>query len=244
MPILIFYKNPIVIDRNTHRELKLKFQPNGFDYAAKTNSVPVTTGEFGIACLEYPIVFLTDENNGGLPVALTGMRDDENVFVNKDGKWDASYVPVFVRRYPFILQESNTKGQFNVLLDSEADGFDAADGQRLFNEDGSNATMLDNVLEMLNQYSASTEHTMGFVKQLRKLDLLTPRSINAKTAQGGVFQLNGFSVIDEAKLNDLNDADLLSLTRNGYLASIYAHLISLNNIQKLLNRLERMTPSI
>ncbi|MET3106041.1 hypothetical protein AAKU67_000518 [Oxalobacteraceae bacterium GrIS 2.11] len=241
MSSLILYKKPIAIDRNTHRELKIKFQPKGFDYAATTNSVPVTTGEFGIACLEYPIVFVTDEEDGGLPIALTGLRDNENLFVGQDGSWDASFVPVFVRRYPFVLQEGTTPGSFSVLVDAEADGFDAADGQRLFNEDGSNAPMLDSVLEMLNHFSASTEHTMGFVKQLRKLDLLTPRAINATTAQGKSLQMNGFSVVDEAKLSALSDADLLSLTRNGYLGSIYGHLISLNNIQKLLARLERIS---
>jgi hypothetical protein len=233
----LFYKKPIVVDRNTHRNLKLTFQPCGFKYASMTNSVPVTTPEFAVACQAYPIVFITDSNDAGMPVVLTGLRNDENLFVDVDGKWDGHYIPIFVRRYPFVLQPGAKKGEFSVLVDSEAEGYNAEDGQRLFNEDGSNTPLLNNVLEILNQFSNATEHTVAFVRQLRKLDLLTARGISAKTKDGTTIQMNGFSVVDEVKLNALNDADLLSLTRAGHLAGIYAHLISLSNIQKLVARI-------
>ncbi len=236
----LFYKKPIVIDRNTHRDLKLKFQPSGFKYAALTNSVPVTSPEFAVACQEYPIVFVTDNNGGGMPVVLTGLRNDENLFVDSEGKWDGHYIPIFVRRYPFVLQPGSNKGEFSVLVDSEADGFNAEDGQRLFSEDGTNTPLLDSVLEILNQFSSATEYTAAFVRQLRKLDLLTVRAVSAKTADGNTVQMSGFSVVDDVKLNALNDADLLSLTRAGHLAGIYAHLISLSNIQKLIARVERI----
>jgi len=44
--------------------------------------------------------------------------------------------------------------------------------------------------------------------------------------------------IDEEKLNTLDDCVLADLHRNGYLPRIYAHLKSLQNLSKLIRRLE------
>lgn len=235
----MFYKKPIVIDRVAHRHSRFQFLAKAYSYASKSNSIPVTTVEFGVACLEYPIVFILDDNGSGIPVALTGLREDENIFVNAEGNWDANYVPAFVRRYPFILQSNPDNTEFNVLIDSEADGFEAESGERLFNDDGSNSPLLSNVIELLEQFRVYADHTAEFVKELRQLDLLMPRVVNATTHDGENFQMNGFSVVDEARLNALSDADLLKISRNDYLAGIHSHLISLSNIQRLMSRFEK-----
>jgi len=237
----MFYKKPVAIHRVTHRDLRLKMQAKGFAYAAKTNSIPLAAIEFGAACHDYPIVFVTDDKDGGVPVALTGLRDNENLFVGIDGKWDAAYIPAFVRRYPFVLQGDEDSKELGVLIDADADGYDAADGERLFSEDGSDSTMLTGMLDLLNQYRAFTHQTSIFVRKLRKLDLLIPRVINGVTSQGVTITMDGFSVIDEQKLNALSDADLLDLARSGNLVSIYAHIMSLANIQKVLGRLEQFS---
>ena len=240
MSTYIFYKKPEIVDRQIHRQTRLKLQANGFNFASVTNSVPITSFEFSQACQEYPIVFAMDELGGGVPLALLGLRDAENLFIGKEGQWDGYYIPAFVRRYPFILQNGAAKGEFTLLIDTEAEGFNAPDGEMLFNEDGSNSAMLNTAMEMMNQFNSAADVTAGFVRKLRELDLLTPRTINVTTAQGQSFGMTGFSAVDEAKLATLSDADLLSLTRSGYLFGIYAHLISLSNIQKLMLRVDRL----
>ena len=49
--------------------------------------------------------------------------------------------------------------------------------------------------------------------------------------------LQGFSVIDEQKLQQLDDASLLDLARSGLLAWVHAHLMSLRNVSLLADRL-------
>jgi len=244
MTTLMFYKNPVAIDRAAHRDLRVKLQAKGFSYATATNSIPLAAVEFANACHEYPIVFVTDDKDGGVPVALTGLRANENLFVNDESAWDAAYIPAFVRRYPFVLQGNEDSEEFGVLIDAQADGYGAEDGERLFAEDGSESPMLKEMLELLNQYRAYTQQSGLLMKQLRKLDLLIPRMINVTTRNGGTLTMDGFSVVDEQRLNELGDADLLALARSGHLASIYAHLISLSNIQKLLVRLEQIAPAL
>jgi len=239
MSLSLFYQKPVIIDRVIHRQSRFKPQSGGFRFAAATNSVPATSVEFALLCQDYPIVFTIDDQGSGVPLALTGLRNAENLFVNQDGKWDCRYVPAFVRQYPFISQLGTTPGEFSLMIDTEAPGFDAADGEPLFNPDGSNSALLDNAVDMLNQYNSAANLTLGFVAKLRELDLLVPREIKLQTQMGNSVQMGGFFVVDEARLAALDDAGVLSLTRSGYLFGIYAHLISLSNIQKLITRLEQ-----
>jgi hypothetical protein len=243
MSTLMFYKKPVTIDRVTHRDLRFKPLAKGYSYAAKTNSIPVVAAEFVDVCREYPIVFVTDQHGGGVPLVLTGLRDSENLFVNAEGHWDNTYVPAFVRRYPFVLQGDEDSERFGVMIDEEADGYAAEDGERLFAEDGTESEMLNGILELLNNFRTHTAQTTNMVKHFVELDLLIPRMVSVNTQKGETFTLDGFSVINEERMNALTDIELLALARNGHLACIYAHLISLPNIQKIAARLELVLPA-
>jgi hypothetical protein len=65
-----------------------------------------------------------------------------------------------------------------------------------------------------------------------------PRVLEIVRANQAPMVLQGFSVVDEQRLMALGDADLLALVREGQLAWIYAHLMSLGNVSALAQRLE------
>jgi hypothetical protein len=65
------------------------------------------------------------------PAALLGLREAENLFVDRDGKWDARYVPAFVRRYPFVPGKG-PQGELLVCIDEASSCFDAGEGEALF----------------------------------------------------------------------------------------------------------------
>ena len=44
------------------------------------------------------------------PVALLGLRNEENLFIAEDGSTDAHYIPAFARRCPFELAETGERG--------------------------------------------------------------------------------------------------------------------------------------
>jgi SapC len=48
MPTLLFYHKPIALNREAHRNLKMRSVPS-FAYAAGINSVPLTAKEFAAA---------------------------------------------------------------------------------------------------------------------------------------------------------------------------------------------------
>ena len=95
---VLFYQRPVLLDRVAHRQARVNMRNANFAFTKKTNSVPVTALEFGRAATEYPIVFAGPSPDRLMPVVVLGLRNEENLFVNTDGKWTGVYVPAFIRR--------------------------------------------------------------------------------------------------------------------------------------------------
>lgn len=236
MPTLMFYNKPVALNRDAHRNLKVRAVPS-LGYAAKTNSVPLTGNEFAAAARQLPILFVPDANKDPSPIALLGLRQDENLFVEPSGVWSGSYIPAFIRRYPFVLIEK-AAGEYMVGIDEAYAGFNTEDGEPVFGDDGTEGPALKHAMEFLNAYQSEAKKTQTFLAEIKRLDLLIPRVINVTQKDGGKFSLNGFFVVDEEKLSKLEDKDLGSLMRNGYLGWIYMHLVSIHNISDLSTRLD------
>ncbi|RYX89818.1 MAG: hypothetical protein EOO28_31445, partial [Comamonadaceae bacterium] len=54
---------------------------------------------------------------------------------------------------------------------------------------------------------------------------------------GTSFMVNGLMIIDERKLLELSDKDALEIFRSGELSWVYAHLVSLSNMNRLVDKL-------
>jgi hypothetical protein len=237
MPTLLFYNKPVVLSRETHRNLKLRPVPS-FQYAAQTNSVPLSGTEFAAAARQFPILFINDANQQPLPIALLGLRKDENLFVDADGRWSGNYIPAFIRRYPYVLGDKGLPDDFNVCIDEDFAGFNTEEGDPLFNEDGSESDTLKRAMDFLNAYQTDAKRTQAFGQELKRLELLVPQMITVAPKNAAKFNLDGFSVVDENKLTKLSDTDAGNLLRNGHLGWIYAHLLSTHNITELSRRLD------
>ncbi|MEO8809706.1 MAG: SapC family protein [Rhodanobacter sp.] len=244
MAEVIFYEHPVPLNRADHKALRLKGLAH-MKFAMNTHSVPLTGAEFGVAARDVMIVFAgTDAANAG-PIALLGLRQNENLFVDPAGQWEPdTYIPAFVRRYPFVLGEkpegSPEGGDFTVFLDEQFEGFNADEGQRLFNDDGTDTEMLTNAVGFLSEFQQNIERTRTFMKQLVKYDLLEPRNVQLRKGESDSSQgitLNGLFMVSEEKLRALDEKDTYDLMREGALGWIYAHLLSLVNIDRLAQRL-------
>jgi len=237
MNTLLFYVKPAPLNSEVHQQLRIK-DPGSLDFAKSTNSLPLAAIEFFDCAREYPVVFTGKEGGPVFPIALTGVRKDENLFVNEKGEWDARYIPAFVRRYPFVLAEKQEAQDFNVYIDEAFAGFNTTEGERLFNDDRTPSTLLSQALEFLSTYQGEIVRTRELVDRLTALDLLVPRVLEVVRQGEAPIVLQGFSVVDEQRLGQLADADLLSLVKSGHLAWIYAHLMSLANVAGLSERLQ------
>lgn len=235
MAAVMFYEKPVLLNRESHKAKKIA--PSGsFTFAGKANSLYLAGVEFIEACKEYPIVFTQVGQDKIVPVAMMGLREGENLFVGSDGKWLAGYVPAFVRRYPFVLAELEGQ-QMGVCIDEGYSGLNEKEGEALFDSKGNNTPFLQNALDFLNRYQVEYLRTDRFCQRLKDLGLLMEMNAKADLFDGTSFMVNGLMVVDERKLLQLTDAQALELYRSGELSWIYAHLVSLSNLNRLVDKL-------
>jgi hypothetical protein len=172
------------------------------------------------------------------PVAILGVRSNENLFLNQDGSWQAKYIPAFVRRYPFVF--SSVEGKFVLCVDEAFAGFNREGrGQRLFTEDGSPSAYTEGILKFLQDYQAQFVTTQRFCNRIRELGLLETTTAKVTVEAGTPVSLSGFLAVNRAKLKALSGEILAELAGSDELELIYLHLQSLRNFDLLRGRLSR-----
>lgn len=237
MSDLVYYEKPVLLDRDVHRRRRV-LPGRNFAFASRANSLYVAAAEFGEASREYAIVFTRAANDRIVPVVVLGLRSRENLLVQEDGSWDARYIPAFVRRYPFVLAE--LPGQaLGVCIDEAFAGFNETEGEPLFDAQGQETPFLRNALDFLTQYQREYVRTEAFCLRLEQAGLLMEMNARADLVDGRSFTVNGLLVVDEKKLTALPDATVLALFRSGELHLLSMHLVSLSNMQRLVDRLAR-----
>lgn len=226
----MFYSSVVPVNSQQHGDLKLDNQVN-FNYAANTNILPITVEEFGVAQRFYPIVFAP--TGEGHPMVLMGLKESENRFIEKDGSWRrGTYVPGYVRRYPFILaRRSEEDTEFTLGMDENAERISKDKGDALF-ADNKPTELTNQAVEFCKHYEEAAHQTRMFVKILNEHNLLKTGEVNLM-ADGKPVKYDGFRIVDEKKLNELSDEVMAQLAKNGALAAIHAHLLSLAAFQGL-----------
>jgi len=244
---LVFYRHPVALNRRVHARSCVR-PPDSFRFVAGVNAVVVVAMEFFEAARHYPIVFARGDDGYVLPVVVLGLHEGENLFVDEQGQWPVGYLPAFVRRFPFILADTDRAGQFLVCVDGDyldqngRDGEDSPQACRLFDDEGRETPYLANATAFMRQYNQQFEETVGFTRELDGLGLLTEMSAEVKLVDAQVpVTLGNFMVIDEEALRSVGGGDVMRWFGGGQLAWIYAHLMSLGNFSALADRsVERM----
>ncbi|MES2682503.1 MAG: SapC family protein [Pseudomonadota bacterium] len=240
MPILsvrapLGYQHLVPLNREQHAGLGLP--PASQAWCAKLNSVHLNAAEFASAAADYPIAFSRDEDSGEfMPMAVLGLRQAENLFVDDEGRWlPRSYVPAFVRRHPFCIAEiPDREGRApQRLVCFEQDALKPG-GEPLFTAQGQATPTWDNIQRLLEAIEASRQQTRVLCKRLEALGLFTPFEALALPRAGKRMRLQGLFRVDEEKMNAIPGKDLRVMLRKGELKATYAHLISLENFAKLM----------
>lgn len=232
---LMIYNDATPIDSTRHREVSV--QPTGgYGFAAGINSVPLVAAEFERAAPEYPIVF-AGKADGMHPAAVLGLKADENRFLLPDGRWDSSYVPAFLRRYPFVFAEKEGEDTLVLCIDTEYAGVNSEGrGERLFDSDGNRTRYLQNMMDFTSDYQRQHNVTRAMTARLDALGLLETAEAKITRPDGEVAALTGFQRVNADRLADLDDATALELYRNGTLGLCYMHLASLGQLHGLAFR--------
>ncbi len=242
---VLFYNNPTPLTLEAHKNLGVKQVPNPFAFLRAAHAIPVTVSEFGIASTSYPIIFVGEEKT---PVAVTGVRQGENEFVDDQGVPDPDhYVPAFARRYPFVFAADQDADRLLLCVDTTAPMVSDQPEVAFFEGDQPSKFTQD-AMEFCKEFERQRRSTAEFMKMLDEADLLeqktvsfTPRDANGQESQPQ--KIADYYAVSEEKLQALDPAKFNELKEAGALPAIYAHMVSLLNWPRIIQRAMRRLQS-
>lgn len=242
---VLFYKQPQPLSAENHGGLGVKTIPQPFSFLREAHAVPVTVTEFGVSAASYPIIFVGDERT---PVAVMGVRQGQNLYVDQNGHvLEDHYIPAFVRRYPFVFAADEGSDRLLLCVDRQAPMVSNQPEVPFF-ENGEPSQFTKDAIEFCKEFERQRRATLDFVKMVGGMDLFEQKTVSfqPRDAQG---KENGppnkvadYWAISEERLNNLPAEKYLELRNNGALGACYAHLVSLLNWSKVVQRAVRTPP--
>jgi len=233
----LFYNDLMPLNSRDHASWKTR----GIDSAAflaNAHAIPLTVDEFVEAQRDLPIVFSAGDEP--LPLALMGLNDGVNTYVNDKGKIDDPvYLPAYIRRYPFMLAKLTPDAtELSLCFDptSEAVG-SFSEGEALF-DGGETTDNTKRILEFCDSFEQAGQRTKAFIDELKANDLLMEGeiSITINDQPEQPFTYRGFQMVNREKLAEVPAEKLEIWNKNGFLMIVHAHLFSLDQMRKIFSR--------
>jgi hypothetical protein len=229
----IFYGGLEPLSSSVHANYRSRTSDRA-PFLTTNHAVPITIDEFVAVQRHFPIVFSVGENP--VPLALMGLNEGVNVFVDSEGKPTGEmYLPAYVRRYPFMLARLQADAQELSLCFDPTSGLigDFEDGEPLFTE-GKTSETTNNVLKFCEEFELSAQRTVAFMTELKDTGMLMDGEVSIQPAGAEQpFIYRGFQMINEEKLRDLSGDDLKRMNGNGMLPLILAHLFSVSLVREV-----------
>jgi hypothetical protein len=230
----IFYGDLQPLSSTLHPNYKQR-RTDRAPFLSAGHAIPITIDEFVAVQRFYPIIFSTGENP--VPLALMGLNEGVNVFVDADGKLldENAYIPAYVRRYPFMLARLAPEAEeLSLCFDPTSNLVgDYEDGERLF-DDGKPSEITNNILKFCEEFELSAQRTVSFMNELRQSGLVMEGEVSIQA--GGAdqpFVYRGFQMINEEKLRELPADEVHRMNQNGMLPLILAHLFSMQLMREI-----------
>lgn len=220
-PLPLFFRRAELLEAGRHGDLQLADDWD-YSFAAETAAIPLTVAEFREAAVWFPIVFTSGENP--MPVALTALQPGRNTFIVR-GRWrSGTYVPAYVRRYPFLavkLQEQPV--DYGLVADVESPLLRRAAGgkdQRRLFVDGKPTPLAERTMRFCMAFEVEAERTRRFVGALAEAKSIGESRIAIAGPDGKRTEFRGFSAIEADALTKAPDATLCAWRRDGWLEPI------------------------
>lgn len=234
---VLFYSKPEPLNSQMHGKLGVNRSDSPFGFARQGHVIPLTVGEFQLAAVSGPIIFVGEEKT---PLAVMGLNAGQNMFIQENGMFEPGiYIPAYVRRYPFVFANDSKQGQMILCIDRDAGFVGENPDLPFFDADGKPTEYTQNCLNFCNEYEGERQKTMSFIQILQELDLFEAKEshftpINPDGTPGEAQKIADYFGVSEEKLRALPAEKLSELAQNGALAQIYAHITSLVNWDKLI----------
>lgn len=232
----------VELSNTAHKHLKVDPQ-SSIKFVEGQQIMRVRVAEVAQAATNFPIVFTRNGRDGSWVLSiLTSLTQQHNSFV-KNGEWQASFLPSTMQTHPlYLINSGKDENTYTIGIDEHSDAFSVDQGESLFDDKGAPTLYLSRIKARLEADIKRDMETFHFTQKLEQLALLKPIDLNIQLATGGAQKLAGLYVLDEAKLKQLSGEQLAELNGAGYLVPMHAMLISLFQMNTLINRNNAQNP--
>lgn len=237
-----------LLNNSSHLNTRIITQ-RGAKYGENIHFIPVIADELANLIVDYPVCLMRENEAGQFGLyAILGFEPGENLYL-QDNNWDATYIPLHVRRQPFMLgiqpdeKEGSSEESIVITIDMDSKRVSDHEGEALFKDDGSNTPFLENIRDILTYLMRGRESTKAFITQLNDLELIESAQLDITFPNGEKKSFDGLYTINQEKLNQLSGYTLEQFNKKGYLQASYLLTSSIGHFNKLLNRKDKANSS-
>lgn len=230
--------NSVVLDNVAHMDLRVR-TGHSAEFGDNLNSCVVFPTEFPYVQREYPIVFRRDTGGEFQAVALLGLDENENLFLDGDG-WNARYIPAIQARGPFLigLQTAGDDGEEVrkpvISVDLDHPRISESEGQPVFLPHGGNSPYLEHVNRMLQLIHQGAQVRKQMFAAFEEAELIEGMTLEVELDEQTKYKMPGFSTISQERLAGLDGAALERLNKAGFLHLAMLVITSLGNVSWLI----------
>ena len=237
------YNRPEPLTPQDHGKLGLKHFDNPFFVANQQHFVPLLINEFGSAACNYPIIFAGEDRT---PLAVMGLKPGQNLFAAELPVRGETYVPAYIRRYPFTVATAKDGDEMRAVVCIDRDSpLIGENPDQPFFQNGTYTDYTKHCVDFCQSYENERMLTQNVCKRLKDLDLFEQRGVeykpkNAAGEELPAVQVASFLSISQAKVNALPVETYLELRDMGVLTGIFAHWMSQWHWDRMVARSTRM----
>jgi len=161
----LFYNDLMPLNSRDHATWKIKSLDTA-KWLIGQHAIPLTVDEFVQAQRDFPIVYSSGDNP--LPLALMGLNEGVNTFVNDQGKIDDPiYIPAYIRRYPYMLAKlTPDTEELSLCFDPTNESIgEFEEGNPLFDEEGKPSQATNDVLQFCERFEQAGARTKSFIDE-------------------------------------------------------------------------------
>lgn len=187
---------------------------------------------------DYPLVFRKHGGTGRLFLnALLGFAEQENLYLDGNGGWNADYVPHAFSKGPFMIafaDEDEEKKRAIISIDMEDPRVSADHANKLFDADGKPSAYLERINDILAHMHESFPVMRHMIDAFQEAELIEPLTLDVQLDNGENIKFAGAFTIAEEKLSQLSAEALQQLNSHDYLSAAYYIAGSIENVGKLV----------
>ncbi|MDO6692811.1 SapC family protein [Aliiglaciecola sp. 3_MG-2023] len=229
---------PKLMELSYEKHGELKLDPSAFiQFASSQHLLNIRVNEVASTLCDFPVFFNKNLQSGYWNLsAVTSFEMGSNLFV-ENNQWQAVYRPSSILSYPFYLMNSGEDEKKYLLgVDESNSVLSQTKGESLFDSNGQPTEILKRIKNNLKADIRNDIQTMQFGQVLQDLELLKPINLIIRYQDQNQHTLTGLNSINEDQLHSLSDAQLGELNRRGYLTPIHGILLSISQLNGLIQK--------